>query len=193
MRGLGRIQSVCGPLGDPGGDEGDGYRVDPAAGEGKVPWRYAADYLGQRTAVHRSGFQRVHQGQRHDACANEPVLPAVEREAGAVERDREARVHPSQDADEPGRGAACRRRICDALLRTTSAQCHRLRDAEGQAGGPRRVDSGRAGPEAGSGSRSASSAAPGRTGGLTAREDGIQCGVSGETEAGSAGKQPAEG
>ncbi len=89
-------------------------------------------------------------------------------------------------ADAGGRAAADRE-LRGALQRGAVAQRGRVRDATGHAGGPPKRDPGGARPQAGAGA-AATAAAP-SPGGLT---EGVTMALPGETEAGSAGEQPAE-
>ena len=84
--------------------------------------------------------------------------------------------------------AAADRALCRALQHGAVAQRDRIRDAGGHAGRTKGTDSRRARPQAGAGTR-ATSAAP-SPGGLTF---GVTMALPGETEAGSAGKQPCRG
>ena len=84
--------------------------------------------------------------------------------------------------------AAADRALCRALQHGAVAQRDRIRDAGGHAGRTKGTDSRRARPQAGAGTR-ATSAAP-SPGGLTFR---VTMALPGETEAGSAGKQPCRG
>ena len=92
-------------------------RDDHPAGTRAIPRRPAPDHLGQRPAVHRQGLQGVHPDLRNDSCENVTILSSEQRQDGAVVQDPERRVHPSQDAPEPGGRATNRRGFRGALQR----------------------------------------------------------------------------
>ncbi len=100
----------------------------------------------------------------------------------------EERMYPAGRAADARGCAAADRALCRALQHRAVAQRDRIRDAGGHAGRTKGTDSRRARPQAGAGTR-ATSAAP-SPGGLTF---GVTMALPGETEAGSAGKQPCPG
>src|SRR5580658_1251150 len=89
----GWVQSFYRALGPARVDEGGRHRGDSGTSQGDVPRGKAANHLGQRAAVHRTGFQGVYSHLGHDACADFTVLPAVEWEAGALAQVAEERMH----------------------------------------------------------------------------------------------------
>ena len=78
------MQPLLSSLGDQRADDGIRRGNHPSAGRGEVLRSPAIDHFGQRAAVHRQGFQRVHPHFRDDACENVAVLSAVQRQDSAV-------------------------------------------------------------------------------------------------------------
>jgi len=60
--------------------------------------RAAPDHLGQWSAVHRQGLQRVPMDLRNDTRPNLAVLPAIEREDRALAPIAQRGVHPARNA-----------------------------------------------------------------------------------------------
>jgi len=73
-------------------------------------------------------------------CADQSVLPAIQRQAGTLAPHAEGAGHPSQDAPGCGAGPPGGDAICGALQHGASAQRHRLPGAQGQTGRPGRGD-----------------------------------------------------
>src|SRR5581483_4483961 len=103
-------------------------------------------------------------------------------------------MHPAGNAADAGRRAALDRAVCEPLQHGAIAQRHRLRYARRHAGRPAEGDSRRARSQTGGGA-AAPSATP--ASGMTMLSSSLRFGatmtVPGETEAGSAGKQPCRG
>jgi hypothetical protein len=70
---------------------------------GEVPGSEPAHHLRQWSAVHCSRLQGVHSHLGHDTCPKLAELPAVQREAGTLAQDAEARVHSTGNAAVTGR------------------------------------------------------------------------------------------
>ncbi len=117
-----------------------------------------------------------------------PYYPQSNGKFGALAQIVEERMYPAGRAADARGCAAADRALCRALQHRAVAQRDRIRDAGGHAGRTKGTDSRRARPQAGAGTR-ATSAAP-SPGGLTF---GVTMALPGETEAGSAGKQPCPG
>ena len=103
----------------------------------KFPNENTADHQRQRVAVFGQGLQGIHPPLRDDARANVAQLPAKQRQAGAVSRQHQGRVHPARHADIVGRRAANRGPLRGALQPCPLAQRDWLRGASGQVGRPR--------------------------------------------------------
>ena len=123
----------------------------------------------------------VHSDRGDDPRADLALLPAVERETGALAPITEGRMPAAADA---GRCPAPDPEVCGVLQPGAVAQRDRIRDAGRHAGGPAGADPCGAGSQAGGGP------APASAGGMN---DRVTMALPGETEAGSAGKQPCRG
>ncbi len=124
----------------------------------------------------------------NDTRENIALLSAIERQVGALAQVVEERMYPAGCAADARGCAAADRALCRALQHGASAQRDRVRDAGGHAGGTTGGDSRRARPQAGAGA--AATSATLSAGGLSF---GVTMAMPGETEAGSAGKQPCRG
>jgi hypothetical protein len=62
----------------------------------KIPRGETANHHRQRTAIHCAG---VNSNRGHDARENVALLPAIEREVGALAQIAEKRVHPAVGAE----------------------------------------------------------------------------------------------
>ena len=67
---------------------------------------------------------------RYDSCADLALLPAIERETGAVAQIAEERVYPTGDAVDAGRCAAADPAVCGPLQHRAPAQRDRLHHAD---------------------------------------------------------------
>src|SRR6516225_860934 len=115
-------------MGFAGVDDGSGHRSDSATSARKISRSETADYLRQRTAVHRPGFQRVHSHRGDDSRANLTRVPTIERKTGALAQIAKIRVHPARHTAEPGRCAALNSQLRGSLQHRSLAQRHRLCD-----------------------------------------------------------------
>ena len=85
----------------------------------------------------------------HDARSHEPVLSAIERQAGALARQPQTRVRAACVGSPLRRGSTSHCVICGPLQQHAAAQCPGLRDAGRQAGRAGKRDLRRARSQAG--------------------------------------------
>jgi transposase InsO family protein len=103
--------------------------------------RIVSDHPPRRT-VHSQGLQGIHPAVRDDARAHQSVLPAEQRQAGALARLAQTRVHPAGGSAQPGRRAATGEPLCRTVQHGALAQRDRLRHAAGPARWPAAHDLG---------------------------------------------------
>src|SRR4029453_8125110 len=137
------------------------------------------------TAIHRAGLQRIHSHYGHDACENVALLPAIERETGALAQIAEERVHPGGNTVDAGGCAAADSAVRGPLQHGAPAQRNRFHNACRHAGGAPGGDPRGTRSQVGRGAPAATKAPA--EGGVIRRATMI---LPGETEAGSAGMQP---
>src|SRR6266481_6699274 len=80
----GRLQPIPPALGTARIHDGGGHRNHSAGGQGEIPRGETADHYRQRPAIHRAGFQGIYSHIGDDAREDVALLPAVEREVGAL-------------------------------------------------------------------------------------------------------------
>src|SRR5713226_5081188 len=121
--------AVRSSIGFAGIHDGSGNRSHPATSPGEVPGSKTADHLRQWTAVHRPRLQGVHSHRGYDARADITLLPAIERQTGALAQIAKVGVHPTRHTVDEGRCAAPDSNLRGSLQHRTLAQRHRLCDA----------------------------------------------------------------
>src|SRR3989454_360042 len=192
-----RLQSLCSALGDSRVDDRSRSRADLAAGVGAVSSGLATDHLRQRAAIHRSRLQRIHPHVRHDPRPNVPVLPTVERKNREMAPIAKIRMCSSWSAAVDRRRASARRALRELLQPSSSSQRDWICDTTGQAGGARGTNLCRARSQTGRRAAAATDPPSGRAGKTEYRwrlvGPAAKLIAPGETEAGSAGKQPCRG